>query len=49
MKIFFKKLEISFLIKSAEIENATSSYKTALSEANVKTFWTKFSQFRNLL
>ena len=27
-----------FLIKGSKIENATSSYKTALSEANVKTF-----------
>ena len=38
MKTFFKKLEMYFLIKSSKIENATSSYKTALSEANVKTF-----------
>ena len=33
----FKKLERRFLVESAKIENATFSYKTPLSEANVKT------------
>ena len=33
----FKKLEHRFLVESAKIENATISYKTLLSEANVKT------------
>ena len=30
-------MEYRFSVKSAKTENATSSYKTALSEANVKT------------
>ena len=33
----FKKLEYTFLVESTKIENATFPYKTALSEANVKT------------
>ena len=32
-----KKLEYRFLVESFKIENASFSYKTALSEANVKT------------
>ena len=33
----FKKMENRFLVESDRIENATFSYKTALTEANVKT------------
>ena len=36
-KTLFEKLEYRFLIESTKIENATHLYKTALSEANVKT------------
>ena len=36
-KIFFKKLESCFLVESTKIENVSFSYKTAISEANVKT------------
>ena len=36
-KTFFKKLEYRFLVESTKIENASFLYKTALSEANVKT------------
>ena len=36
-KTFFKKLEYAFLVESAKIENASFPYKTALSEANIKT------------
>ena len=36
-KKFFKKLEYVFLVESIKIENATLPYKTALSEANIKT------------
>ena len=36
-KTFFKKLEYLFLVKSSKIENASFLYKTAISEANVKT------------
>ena len=36
-KNFFKKLEYVFLVESIKIENATLPYKTALSEANIKT------------
>ena len=36
-KTFFKKLEYRFLVESKKIENASFPYKTALSEANVKT------------
>ena len=36
-KIFFKKLEYRFLGGSTKIENASFPYKTAISEASVKT------------
>ena len=36
-KTFFKKLEHCFLVESTNSENALFSYKTAISEANVKT------------
>ena len=36
-KAFFKKLEYCFLFQSTKIENALFLYKTAISEANVKT------------
>ena len=36
-KIFFKKLECCFLVESTKIENGSLPYKTAISEANVKT------------
>ena len=36
-KTFFKKLEYCFLVESTKIENAPFRYKTAISEANVKT------------
>ena len=36
-KIFFEKLEYSFLVESTKIENASYPYKTTISEANVKT------------
>ena len=36
-KTFFKKLEYRFLVESTKIENASFPYKTAMSEANVKT------------
>ena len=36
-KTFFKKLEYGFLIESTKIENVSFPYKTAISEANVKT------------
>ena len=32
-----KKLDYRFLIESTEMENASFPYKTAISEANVKT------------
>ena len=34
---FFKKLNNYFLVESTKIENASFPYKTAISEANVKT------------
>ena len=34
---FFQKLENRFLVERTKIEEASSSYKTAISEANVKT------------
>ena len=37
MKTFLKKLEYRFLVQSTKIENASLPYKTAISEANVKT------------
>ena len=36
-KIFFKKLENILLTESTKVENASFSYKTAMSEANAKT------------
>ena len=36
-KTFFKKLEYRFLVESTKIKNASFPYKTAISEANVKT------------
>ena len=36
MKTFFKKLEKIFLIEATKIEIAPFSFKTALSEVNVK-------------
>ena len=36
-KSFFKKLEYRFLVESTKIENASFRYKTATSEAHVKT------------
>ena len=37
MKTFFEKLEYGFLIERTMIEKASFPYKTAVSEANVKT------------
>ena len=37
MQTLFKKLEYSFLVESAKIENAIFPCKTAMSETNVKT------------
>ena len=37
MKNFFKNLEYSFLVQSTKIKNASFPYKTAISEADVKT------------
>ena len=37
MKTFFKKLEHRFLVETNKIENTSIPFKTALSEANVKT------------
>ena len=36
-KTFFKNLEYRFLVESTKIENALFPYKTAISDANVKT------------
>ena len=36
-KSFFKKLEYRFLVQTNKIENTSFLFKTALSEANVKT------------
>ena len=36
-KTFFKKLEFRFLVEATKIENIAFPFKTALSEANVKT------------
>ena len=36
-KTFFKKLGYSFLVESTKIKKASFPYKTAISEANVKT------------
>ena len=37
MQILFKKLEHHFVVESTKIDSITFPYKTALSEANVKT------------
>ena len=37
MEIFFEKLEYRFLVETTEIENTLFPFKTALSEATVKT------------
>ena len=37
MKAFFKKLEYRFLVETTKTENASFPYKTAMSEANIKT------------
>ena len=37
-KTFFKKLEYHFVVESTKIEKASFPYKTAISEANVKTY-----------
>ena len=37
MQTLFKKLEYHFLVESTKIDSITFPYKTALSEANVKT------------
>ena len=37
METFFKKLEYRFLVETNKIENTSFLFKTALSEANVKT------------
>ena len=36
-KTFFKKLEYRFLVETTKIENTSFPFKTALSEASVKT------------
>ena len=36
-KTFFKKLEYRFLVETTKIENTSFPFKTALSEANIKT------------
>ena len=35
-KAFFEKLEYFYLVESTKIENTSFSYKTTISEANVK-------------
>ena len=37
MKTFFRKLEYRFLVERTKIEKASFPYKTAISEASVKT------------
>ena len=37
MKTLLKKLEYCFLVESNNIENASFPFKTATSEANIKT------------
>ena len=37
MKTFFKKLKYRFLLETTKIENTSFPFKTAMSEANVKT------------
>ena len=36
-KIFFKKLEYCFLVKTTKTESTSLTFKIALSEANIKT------------
>ena len=36
-KIFITKLEYRFSVESIKVENASFPYKTAMSEANIKT------------
>ena len=36
-KALFKKLDYRFLVETTKIENVSFPYKTAMSEANVKT------------
>ena len=36
-KTFFKKLEYGYVVEPTKIEKVPFSYKTAISEANVKT------------
>ena len=38
-KNLLKKLEYGLLVENTERENASFPYKTAISEANVKTNW----------
>ena len=44
-KIFSKKLEYRFSAESTKIENASFPYKTALSEANVKTNSSEYEKY----
>ena len=37
LETFLKKLEYRYLVKSTKTENTSFPYKTAISEANVKT------------
>ena len=37
METFFKKLEYRFSVETNKIENTSFAFKTALSEANIKT------------
>ena len=45
MKTFFKKLEYPFLVESFQNENVSLLYKTAISEANLKTHRTVSTKF----
>ena len=48
---FFQKLDYHFLVERIKIENASFPYKTAISEANVKTnrmVTTKWTYHREL-
>ena len=38
-KIFFKKLDLRFLVETTKIENSSFPFKTALSEAYVQIEW----------
>ena len=54
-KTFFKKLEYRFLVEVTKIENTSFPFKTALSEANVKTYrmatakWTYHKEWKAVL